>query len=145
MNDRCGIQASPGTQHGMAMIAALFMIIVVAAFGAFALRIGGNQQETAKLQLQGNRAFAAAFSGLEWASDRAFNGGNCLANAVIPYNGFTLTVTCTVTANHATSAGANFQVYDLRATAQSTAGYGSPDFVQRTLERRVGNIPPGVW
>lgn len=129
-------------ERGMALIAALFMIIVIAALGTFALRINANQQQTASLELLTLRAAAAAESGLEFGSNRAFNG-NCAASTVLAISNFTVTVICTPPTTHDIS-GNTYSIYDLRATAVHGT-YGTPDFVQRTLARRVTNIPPGVW
>lgn len=129
-------------QRGMALIAALFMIIVVAAFGAFALRIGSNQQQTANLELLTYRAAAAAYGGLEFGSNRAFNA-ICAPNTVLTVSNFTVTVTCAPPTDHVIGL-ATYQIYDLRATAIHGV-YGTPDFVQRTMTRRVSNVPPGAW
>jgi MSHA biogenesis protein MshP len=126
----------------MALIAALFMIIVVAALGVFALRIGANEQQTANLELLTFRAAAAAESGLEYGSNRAFNG-SCAANTALAVSNIAVTVVCNPPTTHVIN-GVTYSVYTLRATAVAGV-YGTPDFVQRTLTRRVTNIPPGVW
>lgn len=133
---------APPAQRGMALVAALFMIIVVASFGAFALRIGANQQQTANLELLADRAFAAANSGLELGSRHASTGACVNANFVL--NNFTVTVTCAQTPHLIN--GVPRQIYYLRAVARHGA-YGTPDFIQRTLDRRVSDIPPpfGIW
>jgi hypothetical protein len=133
-------------QGGSALIVALFLIVVVAAFGVFALRIGVNQQQTANLGLLASRAAAAAFSGLEYGANRAFHN-QCAALTLLPVriDDFTVTVVCSGPTNHAIGPG-TYQVYDLSSTAVHGV-YGTPDFVQRTRQRRVTNIPPGpgVW
>jgi MSHA biogenesis protein MshP len=139
-------RARPTTQHGMALVAALFMVIVVAAFGAFALRIGSAQQQTASLELLEYRAYAAANSGLEVGSRRAA-AGNCNPPAPFVVGSFTVTVTCIARWNQTWDyvvLGPNRQVYDLSAIARAGV-YGTPDFVQRTLTRRVSNIATGTW
>ena len=139
-HERCWTRG--GAQEGMALIAALFMIIVVATLGVFALRIGANQQQTANLELLNYRAAAAAASGLEYGSNRAFNG-ICAANPPLAVSNFTVTVVCNPPTVHVIT-GVNYSVYYLSATAVQGV-YGTPDFVQRTLTRRVTNIPPGTW
>jgi hypothetical protein len=131
-------------QGGSALIAALFLIIVVAAFGVFALRIGVNQQQTASLGLLASRGSAAAFSGLEYGANRALNN-QCVALTLLPVkiDDFTVTVVCSGPTNHTIGLG-TYQVYDLTSTAVHGV-YGTPDFVQRTRLRRVTNIPPGAW
>jgi hypothetical protein len=136
--------AASRKQSGSALMVALFLIIVVAAFGVFALRIGVNQQQTANLGLLTSRATAAALSGLEYGSNRAFNN-QCVSNVTLPVriDDFTVTVWCSGPTNH-TIGLATYQLYDLTSAAVHGA-YGAPDFVQRTRHRRVSNIPPGVW
>ena len=124
----------------MALIAALFMIIVVAALGVFATRLGSDQQQGANLALLTHRTVAAANSALEFMSYRVSSGVNCAAiPPAIQITTVNVTLSCVSTANHFVDAGAPRQVYDL--TAIATHGvYGSPDFVKRTLTRRVGNV-----
>jgi len=133
-------------QGGSALIVALFLIVVVAAFGVFALRIGVNQQQTANLGLLASRGAAAAFSGLEYGANRAFNN-QCAALTLLPVriDDFTVTVSCTGPTDHKMGLGlVTYHVYDLSSTAVHGV-YGTPDFVQRTRARRVTDIPPGVW
>ena len=130
-------------QRGSALFAALFLLIVVGMLGAYAVRLGVNEQHAVSLQLLQIRAEAAAASGLEFASNRALIDICALATPVNlaaspELAPFVVGVSCT-----RISSGAQ-RVYELSATA-ATGAYGSPDFVQRTLLRRVTNIPPGVW
>lgn len=140
MNFRVRI-ASPKSQHGMAMIAALFMIVVVAALGVFAIRLGTNQEQTANLQLRTYRVEVTASSGLELLIYRARNGV-CLADTPAPpLSQVTLTLSCTGATTHFVDAATQITVFDLTATA-SQGAYGTPDFVQRRVTRRVGG---NVW
>jgi MSHA biogenesis protein MshP len=131
-------------QRGSALFAALFLLIVVGALGAYAVNLGVNEQHAVSLQLLQVRAEAAAASGLEFASNRALSdlcpaGVTAVNLAAAPELApFAVGVTCT-----RITSGAQ-RVYELSATA-ATGTYGSADFVQRTLGRRVTNIPPGVW
>ena len=52
--------------RGFAMIAAVFILVVVAALGSYIAVISSNQQIGSALDLQGGRAYLAARSGLEW-------------------------------------------------------------------------------
>jgi MSHA biogenesis protein MshP len=133
-------------QRGGALIVALFLVVVVAGLGAFAIRMGANQQQSANLELMEARVTAAAFSGLEYGSARA-QGGFCIAGPVavaLPgppagMRNITLTLAC-----QQQTIFSGYQVYDLTARAFSGT-YGNPDFTQRILKRRVSNIPPGSW
>ena len=117
-------------QRGMALIAALFLIVVLASLGIFAIRIGGAQQQTVNLGLLGDRAVAAANSGVEFGAYRQLNTGCASANGTINLSqaalaGFTVQVTCSGTGPFIIAASA------FRGT------YGSPDYVYRSLTRTV--------
>jgi len=129
------------TQSGMALIAALFLMVVVAALGTFAVRIGAGQQQTVNLALLGSRALAAANSGIEWAAYQAFTAGVACPSGTInltqgALNGFTVNVTCSVTA-HA-DGGATVNIYVLESFA-SKGTYGTPDYVSRRVRARFTN------
>ena len=52
--------------RGFAIVSAMFILVVLAALGAFILNISTNQQIGSALDLQGVRAYQAARSGLDW-------------------------------------------------------------------------------
>jgi MSHA biogenesis protein MshP len=113
----------------MALIAALFLIVVLAVLGVAAVRIGGSQQQTVNLSLLGDRALAAANSGVQFAALRVIQAGNCTtANANFRLTqgalaGFTVNVTCV-------PAAGGLNTFD--STAFSGV-YGSPDYVWRRV------------
>lgn len=117
-------------QRGMALVAAIFLIVVLAALGMFAIRIGGAQQQTVNLGLLGDRAVAAANSGIEYAAYQA-KQGTCNGSqskfklSQEALTDFQITVTCT-----SPSAG----VFKYVSIA-SSGTYGSPDYVWRTVTR----------
>jgi MSHA biogenesis protein MshP len=130
------------SQGGAALIAVIFLIVVVAGLGAFALRTGLEQQHLSNLSLLELRADAAAYTGLELASNR-LNGGATVCPPPIMFpasapgmNGFTVTIGCTQVVGTS--------LYDIRATA-IYGNFGSPDRVQRIRTRRVSNIGGGSW
>ena len=119
-------------QRGMALIAAIFLIVVLAALGMFAIRISGAQQQTINLGLLGDRAVAAANSGIEYGAYYHSLSTTCVGASQGPFilkqsalAGFQVTVTCAGTGP-----------YTLTATASSGA-YGSPDYVWRSVTRIV--------
>ncbi|HEY8856390.1 MAG TPA: hypothetical protein VIM43_03410 [Rugosibacter sp.] len=52
--------------HGFAIVTAIFILVVLAALGAFIVSISTNQQIGTALDIQGVRAYQAARSGIEW-------------------------------------------------------------------------------
>ena len=91
--------------RGFAMLAAIFILIVVAALGSYVAVISSNQQIGAAQDLQGSRAYSAARSGLEWglyqvnvvnAHAACTSASGSFVPAAPSLSGFTVTVSCTV-------------------------------------------------
>lgn len=51
---------------GFALVSAIFILVVLAALGAFALSVSSSQHMGSALDIQGVRAFQAARAGIEW-------------------------------------------------------------------------------
>jgi MSHA biogenesis protein MshP len=118
----------------MSLVAAVFLIVVVAALGAFAIRVGSGQQQTVNLALLSGRALAAANSGIEWGTYEALTNDNCgnttlnLTQAAL--SGFTVVVTCTSTVY---TEGTSYLI-----TAFASSGtYGMPEYVSRREMARL--------
>lgn len=129
--------------QGFSLVAALFLIVVVAALGAFAVRIGAGQQQAVNLELLGARALAAANSGIEFGAFRALPPTSSCVSATLNLteagaNGFTVDVTCSVTAH--TEALTPVNVYRIDATAYAGT-YGMPDYVSRHVYATFTNVP----
>jgi MSHA biogenesis protein MshP len=130
--------------QGFSLIVTLFVILVLAALGLFAVRIAETQQQSVDFGLLEARAQAAAASGIQYGANRALKAATCAATKTLNLTakgltGFSVTITCTAT-NHTVS-GTNYQSYALVATAQRGT-YGNPDFVQATQSLSVNNAPP---
>ncbi len=82
---------------GFAIVSALFIIVALAALGAFIAVVSGGQQIGSVYDLNGARAYYAARSGGEWGAGRVLGGGACGA-ANLALNDMTITVGCAVTA-----------------------------------------------
>jgi len=52
--------------RGFAIVSAIFILVVLAALGAFILNVFTNQQIGSALDVQGARAYQAARAGIEW-------------------------------------------------------------------------------
>lgn len=131
-------------QRGVALIVALFVIVVLAGLGLFAMRVGTGQQQSVNLDLLGARAEAAAAAGTEFGANQALRHANCaaapppLSLAQGALKGFTVQVSCT--ANTYTVNSLPYQVYAITATA--TLGvYGTPGYVSRQSSKAVNNLP----
>jgi MSHA biogenesis protein MshP len=66
------------SQYGFLLVTAIFLLVILAALGAFILTISGTQQTSSALDVQGTRAYQAARAGIEWASYQVLiNPGGC--------------------------------------------------------------------
>jgi Tfp pilus assembly protein PilX len=136
------IAGTASGQRGIMLIAVLFLIVVLAGLGLFAVRLDGGQQQSVNLTLRSIRAQAAANTGIEFAANRALRASGCVApittfNLTLTQaalNGFNVLVTCGHT-THVVGA-TTYNVYTLNAFAQSGT-YGAPGYVARSASRIV--------
>ena len=122
-------------QRGMSLVVAIFLITVIASLAAFAVNVGTATHETENLQLQADRAMAAARAGAEWAAYRALVNNSCAAGTTFnltqaALRGFRVTVTCA-----AQSLPPN-TVYTIDSFAQ-WGNFGASNYASRRVSRRV--------
>lgn len=120
-------------QRGFAAVAALFLVVALAALGAFMVTFSNTQQLTATQDLQGTRAFWAARGGLEWGIASAMVTSVCpAASTTLTIDGFTVTVTCSLSSP--TNPEANVTPKLLQFIAVASAGaLGSIGYVERSV------------
>jgi MSHA biogenesis protein MshP len=125
-------------QRGASLIVAVFLIVVLAGIGAFAVRLTLMQQQTVNSALLASQAFHAAKSGVAWAAHRALNGGWCASSSLSLTEagaaGFDVDVVC-VQSTHI-EGGSTIEVYTIDVLAQS-GNYGEPDYVSRRLQAKI--------
>lgn len=119
---------------GFTLVQAVFILVVLSLIGMVMIRLIGVQSSTTVLALQGARAYQAARSGLEWGAARAKTGGSC--NDTLTVENFNVDVICSSQSFTEGSIGP-YDVYQIKATA-TFGTYGSPDYVSRRAEMRVG-------
>ena len=119
---------------GFTLVQAIFIVVVLALLGTAMMRLIGVQSSTSTFALQGARAYQAARSGLEWGAARAKTGDSCSGTMTV--EDFTVTVTCSSQQFTEGPIGP-YDVYRINAVA-TYASYGSPDFVSRRAEMKVG-------
>jgi MSHA biogenesis protein MshP len=133
--------AAPRSGRGFALVAALFLLVVLATLGAYAVRLNMSQQGSADLDLAGARADAAVQTGIQYAATRVLTTGNCTGFPLVPAvalnlpHGFAVQLSCdddeTLVANAP-------RVTVFLVTATATRGqYGTPDFVSRQRTVRI--------
>ena len=139
-------------QAGFSIIAAIFLLVVLALLAAFIASVTGMQQSSGQLDVLGARAYQSARAGMEWSAwqvldpNNTLNAGSC-SPIVMPtcpaspqnlpalagsLSGFTVTVTCAQTAD-TTEGNRNVRVFQIVATACNQPSAGS-----------CPNVPPPV-
>lgn len=125
-----------GRQDGFGLVAAMFVIIVIALVIAAMVRLSTNQHGTNSLALQQARAYQAARAGLDWGISRAFNAGLCSNSAVDMAGGglsdFTVSLTCSST-SYTDDDGSALTLFQLTAQAQNGTAGSRPDYAYRRL------------
>ena len=125
-------------KNGFAIISAIFLLVVLAALGAFMLSVSNTQHLTSAQDVQGSRAYWAARGGLEWAiSTVQTNSAACPAAGVAPatLDGFTITITCT---RRTYTEGSNpVVIFSLESQANTNAPIGSAGYVERSVTAAI--------
>lgn len=127
-------------QQGFLLPAAIFILVILAALGAYALNITSVQQNTSLQDTQGTRAYQAARTGVEWAAYQVLNPGstalvNCPTSpSTMTVDSFTVTVSCSRSADYfEQGADHTIAMYDITSTATfGTAG--SLNYIERQIQ-----------
>jgi MSHA biogenesis protein MshP len=133
--------SSSHRERGFALILALFLIVSLAAIGAYLLSVSNVQVESGIKDEQGARAYQAARAGLDWGAYRVLRNATCPAGPTtitFPADlaGFYAEVACTsfgleneggtpVTTYRIVSTGCNF--------TPCASGAGIATYVERQL------------
>ncbi len=124
------------SQRGFALVAAMFLIIVVALLVAAMSRLASDQHGGNSLAIQQARAYQAARAGLEWGISHVLNAGSCSSSEVSMAGGglseFTVSLTCSST-SYTDDDGSGLTIYRLTAQAQNGVPGSRPDYAFRRL------------
>lgn len=137
--------------RGVSLVAAVFLVVVLAVLTAAVLRLVMVQQATAAMDMLGVQAYHAARSGLEWGMYQQLRvmppAVGCFASPssfAMPQDGglrnFTVTVTCTAAAGNLAGNTTNRWTIVAVACNQPTALGVCPnatpnvDYVQRRVQ-----------
>lgn len=137
--------SSPRRQRGVGIVTAVFLVVVLAALGAFLVTVFGLQQTAGALDVQSGRAYHAARSGLEWGIYQATRNGSCAPTQILAFGGtlnaYTVTVQCTAFA--ADELGTPVNLYRIVANAcnappcPNPAANPGPRYLERELRGTV--------
>jgi MSHA biogenesis protein MshP len=126
------------TQRGFSLVAAVFLLVVLAGLGVYAVRINTLQQQTVTAGLRAAQAFQAARTGVAWGAYRALNAGVCASSTLNLTEGatagFKVAVQCTQRTHTEGASTVRVFVFDVRAEAGT---YGGPDYVSRRVQTKI--------
>jgi MSHA biogenesis protein MshP len=136
--------------RGFAIVSAIFILVVLAALGAFILSISTSQQIGSALDVQGARAYHAARTGIEWGLYRQLRDGSCVATptsfspAAATLSGFTITVTCVAVPDPGAHGGpTTYRLQSTACTEPNAAEPRCPNITNpgnRYIERRLDAV-----
>ena len=128
--NRGGISVS---QSGFAIVSAIFLLVALAALGAFMVTLSNTQHLTSAQDVQGSRAYWAAKGGIQWVAGAIITTGACPAGQPAFADGFVVTVDCTL--SHSYVEGTTTRtIYSVVSTASSGGVAGSIAFVERQVQ-----------
>lgn len=130
--------------YGFALISAIFLLVVIAGLGLFAVTISTSQQQDSAMDFLGSRAYQAAKAGIEWSVYQITKGGATCATLTQPtlpvgtqLSAFSVSVACTSTSH--TEGTRTFSVYQLTSVATTGGTVGSAGYVERQLRMAIKN------
>ena len=129
--NRARVSAS---QTGFAIVSAIFLLVALAALGAFMVTFSNTQHLTSAQDIQGSRAYWAAKGGIQWAVGRIALGQSCSGTPAFG-DGFVVTVVCTP--NSYTEGTTLRTIYSVVSKASSGGASGSIAFVEREVQALI--------
>ena len=126
-----------GRQRGVSLVAAIFVMVVLAALGGYIASITVFQQVGTTLSLQSARARAAAFSGVDWGVWYVRTNDVCVGSASFTIGQFTVTQD-SCTEYSVTEGVSTYKLFNMQYTASTTgSSFGSSDYASRTQRAMV--------
>ena len=124
----------PQSSKGFSLVSAIFLLVVIAALGTFAVTLSTTQHQSAALDVMGARAYQAARAGVEWGAYQVLQASSCLPATPLALpgtlSGFNVNVQCGSTAH--SEAAATITIYQL--TSRATQGtVATPNYVERQM------------
>lgn len=130
----------PMKEAGFSLVSALFLLVVLAGLGVYAVRLNTLQQQTVTAGMRAAQALQAARTGVSWGAYRSLSANACVSGTLNLSEGaaagFRVAVSCTLRTHTEGTATVNVFVLDVRAEA---GVYGGPDYVSRRVQSKVTN------
>ncbi|MEO7031146.1 MAG: hypothetical protein ABI075_02240 [Burkholderiaceae bacterium] len=128
-------------QRGFSIVSAIFLLVVLAALGAFMLTFSTAQHISSALDVQGARAYHAARAGIDWGAYAVLRNqpsllAECIAGKTLAptgLDGFAVMIKCDASAPYTEGANVPFTVYQITSTA-TLGATNSLGYVNRQLQ-----------
>jgi MSHA biogenesis protein MshP len=131
---------NPNKQRGFLLPAAIFLVVILSALGAYAINLSTLQNTTSTQDTQGVRAYHMARAGVEWAAYQTMapataNLGNCPSSpSVLLMDGFSVSVTCARSADYYEQGSDHtIATYNIVSTA-SYGVVGASNYIERQIQ-----------
>jgi MSHA biogenesis protein MshP len=137
--------ALPRNVRGFALVLAVFLIVSLAAIGAYLVTVANVQVESSTKDELGARAYQAARAGLEWGAYRVLRDLNCAPGPVViafgtpQLTGFQAEVTCEDFGPETEGGGTvnTFRIVSTGCNLNPCSGAPGPVYVNRQLQLTV--------
>ncbi len=141
------VTANRKPQTGFSLITAIFLLVVIAALGTFAVTMSTTQHQSQTMDVMGARGYQAALAGVEWAAFQVASSPASAVSAapcatVFPLNtlsgdlaSFTVTVNCSATS--AVEGGSTTWAYSVSAVAQTAGAAGDVNYVEQVATAKM--------
>ncbi len=143
----------PPRDAGFTLVAAIFLLVVLAALGAFLVSVATTSETSADQYMERGRAYQAARAGLEWGMyELAASAGRCMPPTVLSTNAptladFRIQVACEIRpVSPAREPPRSNERHTCVLTSRATRSRpGAVDYVARELHRTVADcaVPAG--
>ena len=135
----------PRRARGFALVLAVFLIVSLAAIGAYLLTVSNVQVESSTKDELGARAYQAARAGLEWGAYRALRDLNCAPGPIVitfsaaQLAGFQAEVTCEDFGPETEGGGTanTFRIVSTGCNSNPCSGAPASTYVNRQLQLTV--------
>lgn len=135
-------------QRGFSLVSAIFLLVVVAALGAFAVTISTTQHQSEAMEVMSARAYQAALAGIEWATFNVVNlqpvsaaapWAGCVPGAAVVAGGnlaaFAITVNCNAVS--AVEGASTIWIYDVSAVAITGGAPGNVNYIEQVATAKL--------
>jgi len=133
---------------GMALMSAIFLIVVLIGLGIAMMNLSNVEQDTASKTILAAKVYYGAKTGIDWGIQQAIAAGSCVGGPLNltqgSLSGVTVNVTCVAAPQGPSTCGLTgtslCQTFYL--TSQATTGtLGLLSYAERRMEATVSNIP----